>query len=313
MIGPVEHADVIIARLAADQHGAVSRRQLLAAGVTPAAIDYRIRTRRLVVVHPRVYATGGVAGPYAREMAAALACGERGLISHISAATMWQLVTRQRAGDRVDVIVPRTASGRSDHAIRLHRPERLLPEERTRHQNVPVTTPLRTLLDAAAVLSREELERTVARAEREGLATLEELRRIAQVHAYTRGASKLRALFSAIDRVKFTRSEAEQRFLKLVGRAQLPTPAVNTIVGGYEVDFFWAQQKLVVEIDGYAYHSSEAAYHKDRKRDAALTARGIHVMRVTWRQLVREPEALLVHLAQALVHTSSGSRTDQRM
>jgi very-short-patch-repair endonuclease len=41
-------------------------------------------------------------------------------------------------------------------------------------------------------------------------------------------------------------------------------------------------------------------FERDRRRDAALTARGLRVMRVTWRQIVNEPEAVLVRLSQAL-------------
>jgi very-short-patch-repair endonuclease len=90
-----------------------------------------------------------------------------------------------------------------------------------------------------------------------------------------------------------TRSEAERLFLELVRKARLPEPAVNVSVGGHRVDFYWRAEKLIVEVNGFAYHSSSATFEKDRRRDAELAATGLRVMRVTWRQLTREPHAVL--------------------
>jgi very-short-patch-repair endonuclease len=97
-----------------------------------------------------------------------------------------------------------------------------------------------------------------------------------------------------------TRSEAEERFLTLIRKAQLPLPETNVSVTGYEVDFYWRPNGFVVEIDGFAFHSSAEMFESDRRRDAVLAASGVRVMRATWRQLTREPEALLVRLTQAL-------------
>jgi very-short-patch-repair endonuclease len=75
---------------------------------------------------------------------------------------------------------------------------------------------------------------------------------------------------------------------------------VNARVGGFEVDFVWRDQRLVVEIDGFTYHASRAAFERDRQRDSILAARGYTVIRVTWRQLVDAPEAVVARLATAL-------------
>jgi very-short-patch-repair endonuclease len=56
----------------------------------------------------------------------------------------------------------------------------------------------------------------------------------------------------------------------------------------------------VVDVDGYAYHGTRAAFERDRARDAELQAAGYRVIRVTWRQLVDEPEAVIARIAQAL-------------
>jgi very-short-patch-repair endonuclease len=98
----------------------------------------------------------------------------------------------------------------------------------------------------------------------------------------------------------FTRSEAERRLLELIRDARLPEPDANARVVAYEVDFLWREPKLIVEVDGYAFHSTRAAFERDRRRDGELQAAGYRVLRVTWRQLEDEPEALIAALARTL-------------
>ena len=97
-----------------------------------------------------------------------------------------------------------------------------------------------------------------------------------------------------------TRSEAERRLLRLVREARLPKPRLNARVAGLEVDFLWPDQRLIVEVDGYAFHRGRRAFERDRQRDAALAAQGYTVLRVTWRQLVYEPQAVVARIAAAL-------------
>ena len=100
-----------------------------------------------------------------------------------------------------------------------------------------------------------------------------------------------------------TRSQAEERLLALLRAAELPPTAVNGRLGGHEVELLWAAQRLVVEVDGFAYHGGRAAFERHRLRDAELQAAGYRVVRVTWRQLVERPEALIARLAQALARS----------
>ena len=58
----------------------------------------------------------------------------------------------------------------------------------------------------------------------------------------------------------------------------------------------------MVEVDGYRFHSSRTAFERDRRRDADLSARGFRVIRITWRQLVDEPLAVIARVAQALAY-----------
>jgi very-short-patch-repair endonuclease len=72
----------------------------------------------------------------------------------------------------------------------------------------------------------------------------------------------------------------------------------------YEVDFLWREERLAAETDGFESHSSRQQFEADRRRDAELAARGFNVIRITWRQLVAEPEAVIARLAQALARRS---------
>ena len=97
-----------------------------------------------------------------------------------------------------------------------------------------------------------------------------------------------------------TRSGGERRMLKLLRDARIEKPLVNARVLDYEVDFLWPSARLVVEFDGYGFHSDRVSFEADRRRDATLTAHGYRVLRFTWRQLNDEPLAVVARIAQAL-------------
>jgi very-short-patch-repair endonuclease len=156
------------------------------------------------------------------------------------------------------------------------------------------------MLDLAAYLPIRELEQAVAKAERTYAGTRRRLAALLARYPGRAGTPKLRELLGDSRRPALARSEAEERFLELVRRAGLPEPESNVPLHGYELDFLWRDERLVVEIDGFAFHTGRAAFEADRRRDADLAARGIHVVRVTWLQVTQEPEATLVRLAQAL-------------
>jgi very-short-patch-repair endonuclease len=104
-----------------------------------------------------------------------------------------------------------------------------------------------------------------------------------------RGFAALRALV-AYDpsRAVGARSELELRFLDLVRDAGLPAPQVNVPVEGFVVDAYWPFAHLVVELQGYAYHSDRATFERDHARLARLKLAGYDVLALTWRQVTEE-------------------------
>jgi very-short-patch-repair endonuclease len=227
-------------------------------------------------------------------MAAALACDA--VVSHRSAVAMRNLVPA-KPRDAVDITVLRPR--RVDRpGIRIHRAS-LRREEVGRIDGVPVTTLSRSLLDFAAVAAPREVERALAAAERAAPKVRAELQRLLERHPTRRGTRSLRALLRSGDPA-LTRSEAEESLLQLIRSAGLPEPEMNVELEGYEVDCYWRAVRLVVEIDGYAYHGSHSAFLKDRERDANLAAAGIQVLRLTWQQLTNQRDRTLVQLALVL-------------
>ena len=288
--------DDLIDALSGEQLGLVTRAQLCEHGMSADAIDSRVRARRLRQLHRGVYRAGPLVVARARELAALLACGPHACISHRSAGFLWQLLPDPGDDVPVDVSLGHGHRGRRPD-IRVHRVA-LRADEVTTLDRIRLTTLSRTIVDLAAVLDRGGLERVLAQGER--VHQLDRAKLLVHVasHAGRPGAPLLRSLFCDEVGPAFTRSEAEARFLALMRKAELPAPETNVRVGDYEVDFLWRSERLVVEVDGIAYHSSTRSFENDRRRDARLAARGLTVVRVTWKQIVREPEAMLVRLAQ---------------
>ena len=291
--------DRLIGDLASRQYGVVARSQLLAMGIGAGAIHTRLRKHYLHPLHRGVYAVGHLAlVPLAREMAAVLACGAGSAISHRSAAVVWNLL-RADDGDEIDVTVP--APGRRRRSgLRIHRTGQLSAEDIRHLRGLPVTAPWRTLIDLADCASDRELERATHEAITRRLLDARRLRMELGRYRGRRGIGRLEALLKSDEPSAITSSEAEERFLALVRAAGLPAPEVNVRIHGYEVDFFWREQGLVVEIDGFQFHSSREAFERDRRRDADLQSRGLRVLRVTWRRMVDAPYATLTHLVRVL-------------
>lgn len=295
------HPDEAIAELAARQHGVVARRQLVAVGVTAQMLRSRIARRQLVPLHRGVYAAGHA--KLRREghwLAAVLAAGPDAALSHRDAAALHELGAANH--QRIDVTTSRR--GREERpGLTLHRS--LLPAaDVTTVGEIAVTSVARTLVDLAGILPAARLNRALAEAERRNLLDVGAVEEVAERMRTRRGAAHrvLRAALAdaARDGLTLTRSELEERFLRLVHAHDLPPPAINAQVDGYEVDAWWRRQRLVVELDGYAYHHARTAFQSDRTKANALLLAGIRVLRFTHRDVVDRGSATAASIAAAL-------------
>ena len=207
-------------------------------------------------------------------MAAVLACGEGGCLSHRSAAELWELLEPQV--ERIHVSVAGNAGRVKRRGLLVHRSSSLTDAVRTRIDGIAVTTSARTIRDLRRLGNEADLRRALAQA---GFGRLD----VGEERAETR-----------------SRSELERRFLRFCHRNRLPLPLVNEPVGIYTVDFLWSEASLVVETDGWRAHSGRQAFEDDRARDAFLRQKGYEVLRFTWRQLENDPSAVLSLLRRYL-------------
>jgi putative AbiEi antitoxin of type IV toxin-antitoxin system/uncharacterized protein DUF559 len=269
-----------IATLAGRQHGVVTRSQLLRIGLSESAISRRARSGRLHRLHRGVYAVGHtVLRVEGRWMAATLATG--GVLSHATAAAAWDL--RPPGAGAIHVTVAGTPGRLRRKEIRLRRSRTLEPRDVTRHRGIPITTPVRTVIDLATDLKGRPLEHVLDLAEQRGLVDFAELRR----RPIPSSLQAVLSLYTAGSTV--TRSEMEDRFLALCDDHGIPRPRVNSVVEGKEVDFAWPESRLIVEVDGYRYHRAPSRFESDRERDVMLVVAGWQVMRFTWMQLTERP------------------------
>lgn len=292
-------ADALILRIARRQHGAVKRAQLIAAGVTRHEITTRLRDGRLVPIDQGVYLVGAVASSHTHEAAALLACGRGSALSHRSAASLWSLLPYPAAAP-VWITTPpgRNATRPRIEAIRA----RLDPNDLRRTEAMPLTSPPRTLLDMATLLPQDDLESLVAEANYRGLASEAELRDQVHRNHGRRGVGPLRRILDLPGGPRRTRSPAERQLLRLLRGAGIDGFETNARIHGYEVDFLWRDQTLVVEIDGWDAHSGRVAFERDRLKAARLQAAGLRVMPITGRQLGRDPAGVLRRLRATLGH-----------
>ncbi len=149
---------------------------------------------------------------------------------------------------------------------------------------IPVTCPVRTLLDLATELSETALERAVNETDKRDLIDPEALR--AELNRYA-GKPGVRPLRTLLDKHTFRLSDSdlELLFRPIAAAAQLPLPLTKVWVNGYEVDFFWPDLELVVETDGLRYHRTASTQTKDHVRDQTHVATGLTVLRFTHYQV----------------------------
>lgn len=296
MPNKVDTTDAAIARIADRQHGVITAKQLAMVGLGRSAVSERTSAGRLHRIHRGVYAVGrrGLS-LHGRFMAAVLACGDGAVVSHVSAAVLWQLL--KPIDGPVHVTTPSTSGRSRRRGIHLHRcPSLNAPAEpspspsslpirggrggrlsTTHRHNIPVTTINRTLedLSASSLLPPHLIRRATRQAELKGY-HLE--------HVET-------------DR---TRSDLETLFLAIVRRHAIPHPEVNVKLGRWTVDFLWRSQRVVVETDFWSYHRGSVAWEDDHARDLDLRSAGYTVLRYDDKQLENEPARIATDVRRAL-------------
>jgi very-short-patch-repair endonuclease/predicted transcriptional regulator of viral defense system len=287
--------DLRVAHLAEEQWGVLSLDELRMCGLTRKEVAGRVVSGRLHSLHRGVYAVGHANIPLeGRFLAAVKACGPTAVLSHFSAAVLYDLF---RWDDRYPEVTTKT--DRTHRGIRVHRSSVLEVQDVTRHKGIPTTTPARTLVDLAATLDYRPLRRAVRQAHT--LVTTRQLLDTLARLGPRRGVTKLARILAAGPAP--TRSELEDAVLDLIRTGGLKHPDVNvplTIEGRRVIpDFRWPEQRLVIEADGAEWHDNRLAREDDAERQALLEAHGERVLRVTWAQAITRRTETLARLRAA--------------
>jgi very-short-patch-repair endonuclease len=288
----------VVGRIAARQHGAVARHQLIAAGVTARVVEERIRTGALLPVFRGVYVlTHGHRSSLAMEAAAVLACGPRALLSHRTAGRLWRLPMGSAK------TIELTAVGRYRKApsgMRVYSISTLPRRELRRHAGIPITSPSLTLLDLAGVLAEDTLEAALHEARVQHLLTDNELRATLAAHPNRRGARALARLLNREGGIKVTRSEGERRLLRLLRAHDLEPDASDVAVGPYTLDFFYRAERVALEYDSRQFHDNELRFTRDRRKIAYLAARDIVTVPLTAKDLAAGANRAMTDLKATL-------------
>ena len=275
-------------------HGLLRHSDLLATGLTRQAISARVRGGALTRRYRGVYSL--VPGPLARDaelLACVLAGGDGAALNRLAAA---ELLRTWRYRAPLSIVVP---SRRTIPGVEVHRCANLDARDVTVYRGIPVTTVERTLVDLTDTLIAEELTNVIHEAAFRRRFSIPETR---EAMARANGRRRLARLDEAIELwlagSAGLKSRLEKAFLELVIEAGLVKPIPNIHVAGAEVDSYWPDLRLVVEIDG-PNHTRPPSLRADASRDRLLAESEITVLRFTEFELERRPEDVLAALVRA--------------
>ena len=291
--------DARVAQFAADREGVISIRQLRACGLDGDAVSVRVRNGWLHRLHRGVYAVGHPAVSLrGRFRAAVLACEGGTAVARFSAAAEWGFVPwKERDVELVTRGGPRRIDG-----VRVIRSRSLDRRDVKWRRGVPFTSPARTLLDLAVVMTERALRRAARQAQALQLVTIPEILEIAERCRGHRGAAKLRAVVA--DGPAPTRSPLEDMLLDLLDGAGIPRPEINAPLhlDGRTVipDYLWRDRRVAVEADSVTWHDHKLTRENDADKQAILEAHGYRVVRVTRVQTLQHPEQTLARIRAAL-------------
>ena len=275
------------------QDGVITLAQARSVGMSHEAVRRRLRSGYWVRCSQGVYFVNDRPFTDAARIRAALwGHGEHAAASGLAAA-WWHELTKY-APDIVEVTVPRNSHGRSRDGSRVRRRD-LNPSEIVVHRRIRVTALPLTVLEAAvqrgggAKLMDSALQRHT---------TLTELWRSHLRNKGRYGSPRARMFLQAAS--DGAHSEAERILVKLLRRAGITGWHTNYPIGPYKVDVGFPRPKIVIEVDGWAFHSDQESFQIDRRRQNYLILMGWQVLRFTWLDLVEYPDRVIAEIRAAI-------------
>jgi very-short-patch-repair endonuclease len=294
-----------LGRLAERQYGVVCREQAHGLGLSKAAIASEVRQGRWVALTPMVLRRTGAPPTFRqRAFAAVLDGGAGAVLSHHSAAALWEI-----PGYRLDdlhVTRPRDGSRRPSRLAKFHQPLKLPATHVAVCAGIPVTTPARTVFDLAALVHRYRLERTLDNAWSRRLLDGMQMARVLDVLAKRgrTGTVAIRELLAerGPDYIPDD-TGLEARFEDVLRRGAEPPMRRQVNVGGEEwigrIDFVDPELPVLVQIDSSRFHGSLLDIERDRQQTAALEDAGFAVVRLSDFHVWYDTEHVLTEVRSA--------------
>lgn len=285
------------------QSGNVARRQLLVVGMSTGSIQHRLRIGELVTRYHGVYCqTPARQDPQALIAAAVLAGGPHAVASHGSAAWLWGFLSRYEPPPEITL----SQGDRRPGHITAHRCPSLERRDISHQRGVPTTSAARTVLDLAPKLTRKTLTRLVQDQRHEGRLHLPALADVLQRNPFHPG-TKLLTRFVENPRNP-TRSPLEDELLPFLVKYGLPLPQTNVYLHGREIDAYYPDYNLILELDGPEFHDDEDAFEDDRDRDAENLKHGLSTVRITTKRIRGTPDYEAERLWQIIDELSPSAR-----
>jgi hypothetical protein len=279
-----------LARVAAANHGVVTRGQALALGITVDELRRRVRRGALLREYRGVYRVGHRAPSVeARYLAAVRACGDGALLTGRAMAFLAGIVRGTPPPPEVIAPTERRIAG-----LIIHRSRSIDRRDATAWHGIPATTIARTVVELAAILDEETLARACHESGVRFRLTPRQVETVLARRPNAPGARKLRRVMHGDVRVSL--SGLERSFLALLRDAGLVLPVTNRVASARRVDCRWAQLRLTVELDSYRYHASRHAWEQDRRREREAFARGDEIRRYTYDDVFASPGLMMREL-----------------
>ncbi|HEV3351552.1 MAG TPA: hypothetical protein VG076_01445 [Acidimicrobiales bacterium] len=223
----------------------------------------------------------------------------RGLASHRLGLWLWD-VTEYRTPEILEFSVPYGRNVRVP-GVKIYR-VKTMPVA-SRRGIVPVTTPMRALLDAAAV-APEVVPEAMVNAFIAKLFTPKALdAEIARASARGKpGISALRAALKDLGVGRYTPSQLERRARRLFRASGLPQPQAEVVFGEYgeyRLDFYWPEADLVVEVDGWSIHAAPGARRRDFRKQNRIVLGNHWILRYDWFDVVEDSERTAAEVLEA--------------
>jgi hypothetical protein len=291
-----EPAEKVIARIASRAHGVVTRKELLAAGVTARQIKRRVQRGALIRRYRGVYRVGHHAWSVGAEyMAAVKACGDGALLCGRAAAYLLGIL-KSPTPPPPEVMTP---THRSVTGLKTRRTRSPTKRDGTLAKGIPVTTVPLTLVHLAAELEDDALARACHEAGVKYRTTPRQVEAVLRRRPNSRGAGKLRMIASGD--TKALLSKLEKGFHERLVEWDLPLPDdTNKVVDARRVDCRWRDRQLTVELNGFRFHNSRHSWEQGQDRQREAYARGDQFRTYTYRDVFESPRRMRAELVKLL-------------